>query len=128
MVKRILVIEDDTDVRWMVADYLSQRGYQVDTAIDGQSAINRLSGTPADLVTLDLNMPIVDGGEVAQQLRATNAWTAVPIVLISASHAAPAWAHKLTKATLLQKPFELRDLGAIVERLLSPTESLLPKR
>lgn len=128
MAKRILVIEDDTDVRWMIVDYLTQQGYQVETAIDGQQAISRLKGDAPDLVTLDLNMPIVDGARVAEQLRLERGWELVPILMVSAAHDAPDWARKVKGVTLLQKPFELKQLGEAVERLAPTQENFLPKR
>jgi DNA-binding response OmpR family regulator len=128
LAQRVLVVEDDTDVRWMIADFLTQRGYQVETAIDGQQAISRLEGAAPDLVTLDLSMPIIDGSQVAERLRVHRGWERVPILMVSASHDAPDWARKLKGVTLLQKPFELKQLGAMVDELVPHPETQLPRR
>ena len=128
MPKRVLVVEDDTDVRWMIADYLTSRGYKVETAIDGTQALQRLEGEAPDLVTVDMSMPIVDGAQVVEALRRRRGWERVPVLMISASHEAPEWAAKASQVKLLQKPFELRALSEVVERLVPTETSWLPKR
>ena len=115
--KRVLIIEDDPGVRWMLADVLQQHGYDVDTALDGQQALDKLSGPVADLVTLDLNMPIMDGVEVAHHIHGNARWSHVPILILSAKHDAPEWAKKLGAVAYLQKPFDLKSLVAAVDRL-----------
>lgn len=115
--RRVLIIEDDPGVRWMLADVLGQNGYDVDTALDGQQALDKLAGPVPDLITLDLNMPVLDGVEVAHHIHGAPGWSTVPILILSAKHDAPDWAKKLGAVAYLQKPFDLKSLVAAVDRL-----------
>ena len=68
---RILVVDDETDLVEALARGLRREGYAVDTATDGDEALEKASFTPYDLVCLDLMMPGIDGLEVCERLRAT---------------------------------------------------------
>ena len=66
---RILVVEDEADLADAIARGLRREGYAVDVAHDGRGAIDRLSVSAYDLVTLDLNLPDVDGLDLARRIR-----------------------------------------------------------
>jgi two-component system KDP operon response regulator KdpE len=126
--KRVLIVEDDADTRHMLADILTGRGYDVDMAFDGTQAVARLSQPPPDLVTLDMNMPIVDGEQVLERMRATSGWSQVPVLVLSGAVKAPEWVLTTRAAGFLSKPFTLDELTRAVERLAPTQVSLLPKR
>ena len=65
----ILVVDDEVDLREMVAEYLARHGFHVRTAIDGDGMAARLQEKSADLVILDINMPGEDGLTLARRLR-----------------------------------------------------------
>ena len=68
--RRILVVEDDAELRESLAESLALRGYQVDTVVDGRAALDRMRQTQPDIVVLDLLMPVMDGWQFrAEQLR-----------------------------------------------------------
>jgi DNA-binding response OmpR family regulator len=67
---RLLVVEDEADVATELASSLRRAGFAVDVAVDGESALERLAANDYDLVTLDVNLPDVDGWEVVRQVRA----------------------------------------------------------
>ena len=66
---RILVIDDEPDVREMLQFLLEEEGFQVETAPDGTSGIAKLAGRDYDLVLLDLMLPDLSGMEVLQRIR-----------------------------------------------------------
>lgn len=66
---RVLVVDDDRTVSGMVAAILTDRGYAVDVANDGQSALNLIAKNPYVLAVLDYQMPDMDGVEVFQRAR-----------------------------------------------------------
>jgi two-component system NtrC family response regulator len=66
----VLVVDDEADIRSMLAIVLSTEGWQVDEAADGSEALLRCAAAPYDIVVLDLRMPGLSGIDVAQRLRA----------------------------------------------------------
>ncbi|SDT60161.1 response regulator [Actinoplanes derwentensis] len=77
---RILVVDDDAQITRALRINLKARGYEVDTAPDGASALHTAAHTHPDLVVLDLGLPDMEGAEVIAGLRG---WTAVPIIVLS---------------------------------------------
>ena len=75
---RLLVVEDEVDLADALARGLRHEGYAVDVAHDGVNALERLGVTAYDLVCLDLNLPDVDGLELARQLRTDPAYAPGP--------------------------------------------------
>src|SRR6185369_16908404 len=70
--KRVLVIDDEEPILHMVRDALSEHGYEVDFAQDGETALQRLRQTPYDLTLCDWKMPGLNGQQVFERLRASN--------------------------------------------------------
>jgi DNA-binding response OmpR family regulator len=79
----VLVVEDDHDVRMMVADGLGQAGYTVATAEDGPSALAMMSDSRPDLVLLDVSMPGMSGLEVCRKIRFGSDTRRVPVLLLT---------------------------------------------
>jgi len=67
---RVLVVEDEHDLANALAEGIRRDGYAVDTAFDGDEALEKLASTPYDIVCLDLNLPDMDGLEVCRSIRA----------------------------------------------------------
>ena len=80
---RLLVVEDDAGLARALAINLRGRGYEVDTAADGTTALATAAARPPDLVVLDLGLPDMDGVEVIRGLRG---WTSAPVLILSARH------------------------------------------
>lgn len=78
--RRVLVVDDEPQIRRALATNLRTRGYQVDLAEDGEQALTLAADHHPDLVILDLGLPGIDGVEVVRGLRG---WTDVPIVVLS---------------------------------------------
>ena len=78
---RILVIEDQEDVRGMIASFLEISGYEIKTAENGLDGLLLLEQWQADLVTVDLNMPVMSGHDFIE--RAAQRWPDLPIIVVS---------------------------------------------
>ena len=115
MAPRILVVDDDPVIRQLVTDLLTDEGYQVQTAGDGQAALDRITWDPPDLIISDIMMPRCDGLLLLQTLRLSG--VAIPVVLMSATHLASG----VIGAPLIPKPFEFDAVLAQVTRLLTIT-------
>ena len=78
---RILVIEDDIQIRKLMMTSLKSSGYSVECVSDGNSGIIALTGAKADIVLLDLGLPDMDGVELIRKVRE---WSQIPIIVVSA--------------------------------------------
>ncbi|WP_093592543.1 response regulator transcription factor [Lentzea waywayandensis] len=113
---RLLVVDDDPDVRDSLRRSLEFEGYEVTTAADGAEALVRLAG--ADLAILDLMMPNLDGSEACRRLRA--AGERLPVLMLTARDALGDRVTGLDAGAddYLVKPFALEELLARVRALL----------
>ena len=120
--KRILLVDDNTDIRLLGADLLFHSGYEVDTAGDGESGWEALQARNYDLLITDHNMPKVSGVELVKKLRAAR--MALPVIL--ASGAMPEELNRLPwlqLAATLWKPFTPGELLGTVKKVLRATVS-----
>jgi DNA-binding response OmpR family regulator len=83
---RILVCDDNELGRELLKRMLLRRGYHVEEAADGVSAIEAVALCPPDLVLLDLRLPDLDGSDVLRQLRCDHDASQLPIIMVSAEH------------------------------------------
>lgn len=81
---RILVIDDDPDVRKIVPQYLGKNGYDVATATDGREGLEQIASHPPDLIILDLIMPELDGFGVLEYLEHDATLRAIPVLVLTA--------------------------------------------
>ena len=116
---RILVIDDDPDLRTLLEQTLKQAGYEVILAADGQEGMERYRRSPAELVITDLYMPNQDGLDTIRELR-----SCFPRVAIVAMTGRPGTgtmlsiAQNATDVGILRKPFLPDELIAAVEKAL----------
>ena|SRR6059058_6025794 len=114
---RVLVVDDDADIRAVLREALEQEGHAVDEAEDGAEALARMDAACPDAVLLDLAMPGMDGFAFARAARAHRCDHALPIVVMSAAYdlrAAAAQLRPLGVRACVAKPFDLvAMLGAI---------------
>ncbi len=113
---KILVVEDDDDIRDSLKELLEEEGYDIDTAANGLQALARMQGpTLPHVILLDLMMPVMDGWQFQQELRQVPAYSEIPVIVISAG--------KVFREPLNAKAFIPKPLDAGV--LLETVESLL---
>ena len=117
----VLIVEDDADIREIVEEALADEGYEVVGACDGVDALERLRAAVVlpRLILLDLMMPRMNGAELRAELLKVEAWSSIPVVIVSADANAKERSALMHVAGLLQKPVKLRDLVAMVERSLA---------
>jgi len=117
----ILVIENEMSNRLLIERVLSTRGYHCIGASNGRDALAILDHEEVDLILTDLSMPVLDGYQTTQLIRARPGMARVPIVAVTAfALSDEGEAAKRTGCTeYLTKPFKPRQLLAVVERLLS---------
>jgi phosphate regulon transcriptional regulator PhoB len=84
MASRVLIVEDEPDIRDLLAFHLERDGYQVTRATTGPEALRQLRAAPPDLVILDLMLPEMDGLEVCRRLRAEPATATLPVIMLTA--------------------------------------------
>jgi DNA-binding response OmpR family regulator len=118
-VKRVLVVDDEATVRFLLSRVLAHAGYAVDVATDGEAALDRIQASRPDLIVLDLMMPGLDGWGVLERLKAM---PAPPPVLVVSAHGdsdTPLRAAEAGAAGYMTKPFALKALvetcGRIIE-------------
>jgi len=114
---RILIVEDDREIREMVTMMVKSMGYDVATAVNGKDAFTRLSAQSADIVLLDLMMPEMDGFEFCQQVREDPTLSDLHIIITSARDALEDKVRglELGAADYLTKPFSLTELQARIK-------------
>jgi two-component system, cell cycle response regulator DivK len=84
MSPRILLVEDNEMNRDMLSRRLSRRGFTVSVAVDGQDGLDQVHRDAPDLVLLDMDLPVIDGWEVARRLKAAAGTRAIPIIALTA--------------------------------------------
>ena len=116
---KILLAEDDNDMRRFLVKALQQAGYEVSSFDNGQSAYDQLRVEPFELLLTDIVMPEMDGIELAR--RATELDPDIKVMFITgfAAVALNHSNHAPQQAKVLSKPFHLRDLVSEVQRMLA---------
>ncbi len=112
---RILIVDDDADIRAILALVLDADGHEVETAADGAAALARLRRGPRpSLILLDMMMPQLDGEDVLRELRRDPGNAGIPVVILTGHPAARRKASELGAAGCLVKPVELQELLSAV--------------
>jgi two-component system cell cycle response regulator DivK len=83
MTKRILVVEDQEDLRAILRDLLTGSGYEVTEAVDGFEAVAKAQSRRPDLILMDIQLPIVDGYEATRRIKLHPALKGTPIIAVS---------------------------------------------
>ncbi|MEN8258116.1 MAG: response regulator [Thermodesulfobacteriota bacterium] len=120
MAKIIVTVDDSASIRQMVNFTLTNAGYEVIEAEDGQDALSKLGNRAVDLVLTDLNMPNMNGVELIKALRANAVYKFTPMVLLTTeSQADKKQEGKAAGATgWIVKPFKQEKLLAVVKKLV----------
>jgi DNA-binding response OmpR family regulator len=115
----ILVVDGDLHLRQMLQWVLEDEGFEVKTAADGQDAVEQARAHRPRLVVLDVDLPLLAGNGVAQELRAQYGMEEVPIVLITADGRAAEKGCQVGAISFLRKPFEIDELVHAVQQACS---------
>ena len=116
---RVLVVDDDEVIRRLIAVNLQLEGFEVETAVDGQDCLDKVTGVEPDVITMDVMMPRLDGWATVVQLRKCPETAHIKVVLISARAQEEDKAHGLRAGAdaYLTKPFDPNEMIRVVREL-----------
>ena len=115
--KTILVVDDEDQILKFMKEMFEPRNYSVVCVTNGNEALKTLSHTPFDLMLLDLNLPGISGVDVLKTVRQTN--PKLKVVVLTALDALRDQVEKIGCEAFIPKPFDMEELGAIVNDVLS---------
>jgi len=124
--KRILLIEDEPGIVLTLTDRLTREGYAVDSAVDGESGLERAAKEPFDLILLDLMLPRMSGFDVCRDLRKRGIETPVIMLTARGQVVDKVVGLKLGADDYVTKPFEMAELLARVEAQLRRAPAMPP--
>ena len=112
MPKKILVVDDETELLKAISILLKTSGYEVVTAQDGQEGLEKAKSLSPDLIVLDILMPKMDGYEVCRLLKFDEKYKSIPIIMLTAKvqDIDKAMGKKVGADDYIAKPFETQDL------------------
>jgi CheY-like chemotaxis protein len=117
-VARVLVVDDEESIRYLVRLVFELHGYEVDEAPNGAAALQRVAAEAPDVIVTDVMMPVMNGRELIAHLRADPATAAIPIIVVSASMSVKS----ITEGDrAYQKPFDQTILVEAADELLGVT-------
>ena len=117
----VLVVEDEPDIRSIVAEHLTERGFDVRVAADGEMALQVIRAERPGVVCLDLNLPRISGYDVCEQIRADPA-TKDTLILITSAHRSfdvKVFSLEAGADAYLIKPYGLKQLSDEIARLVA---------
>ena len=119
---RVLVIDDDDDLRALVVRVVEQAGYAVDSASDGQAGLDRLAEQTYDVIVCDLRMPRMDGVTFYREVERRDPAVARRIVLMTTHVRTEEYRDFLrdVHAPVLNKPFTLDDFRSTLAQMVGP--------
>src|SRR3954469_11756041 len=104
---RVLVVDDEPMVRDTLGQVLSDEGYVVDLAVDGEAALERVHAARPDAILLDLMMPGMNGRQFLQVLRDKPPYENVPVLIMTAVHGLELNLASLGASEVVEKPFNV---------------------
>jgi DNA-binding response OmpR family regulator len=118
---RILIAEDEADIRELIAVSLQFSGHEVVSVADGRQAVEAAAQEPFDLILLDVRMPVMNGYEACRKMRQAELTHNTPIVFLSAKgqESEVALGHQAGATDYILKPFAPSELARRVGQLIS---------
>src|SRR5262245_4532504 len=128
MPRRVLIVEDEPDIRELVVHHLKRDGYQVSAAASGEEALRQVQVSPPDLVLLDLMMPAMDGLEICRRLRQDPATATLPVIMLTAKgdEVDRVVGLEVGADDYIVKPFSPKEVLARVRAVLRRTSGAAP--
>jgi DNA-binding response OmpR family regulator len=120
--KRVLVVDDDSDLRAVMSEALASEGYIVDAARNGVDALIRMREVLPDGLVLDLMMPVMDGRSLVKAMRSERTLAGIPFLLVSAAFDLEEACRSLSPGACLSKPYDVDVLLRTIGRLVLPAE------
>lgn len=125
IMKKILVIDDEPDIVELVSYNLIKSGYQIDHALDGETALKKLTDNKYDLIVLDVMLPSIDGFQLCTIIRNNPALSYLPIIMLTARSDEFDKVHGLEMGAddYITKPFSPKELIARIKAIIRRTET-----
>ena len=119
-VSRVLIVEDDDDIRSTIEEKLKILGFQIDSCNRAENLPPKLNGNPPDIILLDIMLPGKDGKEIARDLKANSETSSIPIIAVSGTPdiGEPRKYLELGFADTCPKPINYTDLMMKIARIL----------
>ena len=110
--KKVLVVDDDKDCVQLVKDFLESRGFEIVTAVEGETGLAKAKALKPDLIILDVMMPLMDGITVLQKLKENPVTQSIPVIMLTAKDRDEdvLKGYKHGAEYYITKPFELNQL------------------
>ena len=124
MSKRIVVIEDNEDLAYLLSYILKREGFEVTELHDGQDAEECITGeNPPEAVVMDLMLPYADGFELLKKIRGSKTWSQVPVLMLTAQSQEDQIVRALNDGAndYLSKPFQAQEMLARLRRIIPQT-------
>jgi len=124
--KKILVVEDNSDIRQLMMHFLERAGYDVLEAATGGAAVEQAKANIPDVITMDLGLPDITGAEVTARLKADPSTKHIPVIVITAYYREAPIVESAVAAgasEILWKPISLRTLEHALRGLLTVARS-----
>jgi len=116
----VLVVDDEFGIGEVLEAILTDEGYRVVTAINGNHALERLAGNRVDLILSDLMMPVMDGAVLFKALQADKRYARIPFVLMCSLPESNIQSRIKGYTAFLHKPFKVDDVLEVVQQVLGP--------
>ncbi len=121
--RKILIVDDEDDIRRMLRRVLQERGYQIFEAANGTDALRLLREHSPDLILLDAMLPDIHGLDVCRRIKTSKAFGHVPIIMLSAIYRGWRFAEDLRESygvpVFLEKPFKISEVTRLIEHTLA---------
>ncbi|MBF4509380.1 MAG: response regulator [Aeromicrobium sp.] len=123
MARRILLVEDNPQNRYLMTYLLESKGHVVDVAEDGEQALTILEDQVPDLILMDMQLPRVDGYEATRRIKADDRLRSVPLVALTAHSMKGDRARAVDAGcdAFVSKPVDAEEILALVERMTATT-------
>ncbi len=115
--KRVLIVDDNTDLLTIFTIAMEMTPFIIDTAIDGVDALEKIEAAMPDVMILDVNMPRMDGLEVLSKVRDTPGLDSMKIILLTGNSTVPTYPESGKADLVLSKPVSIEELIHLVHRL-----------
>jgi len=127
-VSKILIVDDEAPIRALMRATLTMAGHEVVEAAGGEEALKKIKKEDFELIVLDIMMPVTDGYEVLERIKAIPSKAHIPVVVVTAkSYESEGIMREMTAGAIdhLSKPFDPEDLEIAVSRALTSSEDQL---
>lgn len=127
---RILIVDDDAEIRDVLSGLLTLKGYEVLTAKDGLAAVSEVTQYRPDLMILDVSMPRMSGFQTCQAIRKTKGFERLPVIFLTAkkSEADKKYGERIGGDVYLTKPYNQNELLFTVDKILKEKAPLTTER